>query len=121
MKFFFICLLLSSSAVSAFSQKTKKTYPDYQLNESYKPGKRLIAGGSLVGLGGALIAGGLVVSSNTTANDSKTVVQALTIAGGAGALIGGLLISSAGSSFIIQKKRESAYFQFRGNSIALVF
>lgn len=89
-------------------------------SESYKIGRRIGGGGALVAIGGASIAGSILVSADKSNKDNSSTVKGLAIFGGASLVLGGIFISTAGNR-ILKGNKPLSGLTFTGNSIVYNF
>jgi hypothetical protein len=106
------------------SQSFKKEYegikhPEIK-TELFKSSRRLQTAGGLLGVGGAMLAGGIVLSMDADKESKRTAAKIIAGSGGVFCLIGGIILSNAGES-LMKIRKDKNQVAFTGSSIVYTF
>lgn len=119
-KLLLLVLLIPSygMAQSINRQLMEIKHPELKSN-LFKASRRIETGAQLLGVGGACVAGAVILSLDADIESKRTTVKIMSAAGGVLCLLGGTILGSAGERlFMSRRDRQIA---FNGNSIIYKF
>lgn len=108
----------------AKSQNLKREYealkhPEIK-TELFRSSRRLQTAGGLLGVGGGLLATGLILSIDADTKGRQTGAKIVSGVGGVFCLIGGVILGNAGES-LMKSRQDKNRVAFTGHSISYTF
>lgn len=118
MRFVYITMIVCTSLV-ATAQKKSNPWGKQASEKKVNPYAKIKAGAATIGMGGFLLAGGMVVLGEAKTQDGK--VPAYILAGGGGVLcfVGGVLLGNGAT--MLAKQNSTARLKFTGTSLTINF
>ena len=117
-----LLILLAPSLGKA--QSFKKEYEGIKHPETktelFRSSRRLQTAGGLFGVGGGMLATGIILSMDADTKGRRTGAKIVSGAGGVFCLIGGVILGNAGES-LMRSRNDKHQVAFTGNSIVYTF